>query len=437
MRALLIAYYFPPDGGPGAQRPISFARHLPGHGIACTVLTRTPPARRGMFDPADEAALARVEPCCRIVRAAPATAMPEVLRNLTAAGDAAIADHRPDVVLVTMSPFELWRTADELGRRHGLPVVFDLRDPWALDGVVDYRTRWHWRREFAEMRRMLRAADGVVANTPECRGLFLGAEPQLDPARVAVVTNGWDADDFPAPLPDVEPGPVLRLLHGGSFLCHELYVHERPLRRLLGWLRHSPEPLWRSGRTPRHLLGAIRRLRERGASAGAEVRFCAMGQADEALRRCVAESGVADAVELLGYQPHATVTAALRSADALFLTLHGLPPGHRSRIVPGKTYEYLASGRPILAGLPAGDAREFVAASPRGFVADPCDETALADRLVELHARWRAGEFRHPERPADIDTRERNALAGELASFLRRVAAAGRRDGTRAATRQP
>lgn len=421
MRVLLIAYYFPPDGGPGAQRPISFARHLPSHGVACTVLTRTPPQRRTEFDPADTSALAKVETRARIVRAAPAASMAELLPALAAAGHAEIERERPDVVLVTMSPFELWRVAAELGERHHLPVVFDLRDPWALDGVVDYRTWWHWRRTFAEMRRMLRAASGVVANTPECRELFLRAEPRLAPERVAVVTNGWDAEEFAPPLPRVEPGELLRLFYGGSFICTQLYDTERLLRRLLGWVRHSPEPLQRSGRTPLHLLRAIRLLRERGEPAGREVRLCAMGQADPPLQRCVAESGVADAVELLGYRPHQAVVDGLRTADALFLTLHGLPPGHRSRIVPGKTYEYLASGRPILAGLPEGDAREFVTASPRAFVAAPCDDAGLAAQLVQLHARWRAGAFVEPAHAPRVERFERGALAGELADFLRRV----------------
>jgi len=426
LRALLIAHYFPPDGGPGAQRPISFARHLPAHGVQVTVLTRTAPAQRGMFDPADAAALAGVEARCRIVRVPVAADMPALLRSLTVAGAATIAAERPDVVLVTMSPFELWRVGADLGARHRLPVVFDLRDPWALDGVIDYRTRWHWRRELAEMRRMLRAADGVVANTPECRGLFLGAEPALDPARVAVVTNGWDRDDFAPPLPRVEPGTTLQLSYGGAFLCHELYEHERPLRRLLGWLRHAPEPLQRSGRTPLHLLGAMRRLRERGTAAGAALRLRTIGQVDDHLRRCVRESGVGDAVQLTGYRPHAAVVDELRRADALFLTLHGLPPGHRSRIVPGKTYEYLASGRPILAALPAGDARDLVATSPRAFVADACDEAAIAERLVELHARWRRGEFCEPVPAPGCEAYERRVLAGALAAFLRRVVAAGR-----------
>jgi glycosyltransferase involved in cell wall biosynthesis len=431
LRVLLLAYYFPPDGGPGAQRPISFGKHLPAHGVQCTVLTRTAPARRGMFDPADAAALASVEPHCRIVRVPVAESLPALLRALTLAGSAAIEAERPDVVLVTMSPFELWRVGAELGVWYRVPVVFDQRDPWALDGVLDYRTRWHWRAELAEMRRMLRAADGVVANTPECRGLFLGAEPALDPARVTVVTNGWDRDDFGPPLRRVEPGVTLQLCYGGTFLCHELYEHERPLRRLLGWLRYAPEPLQRSGRTPLHLLRAMRLLRERGEAAGSALRLRLIGQADAHLRRCVQESGVGDAVELTGYQPHATVVDELRRADALFLTLHGLPAGHRSRIVPGKTYEYLASGRPMLAALPQGDARDLIAKSPRAFVADACDDTAIAGRLIELHARWRDGEFREPAPAPGCEAYERRALAGALAAFLRGVVAAGRRDGTR------
>ena len=424
VHVLLLAHYFPPDGGPGAQRPISFARHLPDHGARCTVLTRSPPRQRGPFDPADAAALATVERRCRIVRTDAAMAtLPALLHALAATGQAAIAADRPDVILVTMSPFELWPVAAKLGARHGIPVVADLRDPWALDGVQDHRTWWHWRREVRAMRAMLRAADGVVANTAECRTLFCQLERQLAPERVAVVTNGWDADDFAPPSPELTPGRTLRLVHGGSFLCQELYAHERPLRRLLGGLRHRPEPIQTSGRTPRHLLRALRWLRDRGEPAGNEVHFTAIGMVDDALNRCVRESGVADAVELAGYRPHTEVVSAMRQADALFLTLHGLPAGHRSRIVPGKTYEYLAAGRPILAALPAGDARALVQPSPRACVADACDDAAIAARRTQLHARWRAGEFRGAASPPDCAALERRVLAGRLADFLRQVVA--------------
>ncbi len=423
MRVLLVAYYFPPDGGPGAQRPISFARHLPATGHEVVVLTRASSGARGRYDPLDATGLKAIEPTCEVVRAAglAGEAPPDigaVCDAMIVAGDAAIRRHRPDVVLVTMSPFELWRVAVTLGDRHRIPVVADLRDPWALDGVRDHRSWFSWRREWNSMRAMLRRADGVIANTPECGILFQGAMPPGSAERVAVIPNGWDRDDFAGAPPVVPVGDTLTLVYGGTFLCGGLYQQERLSRRLLGWLRYAPEPIQPSGRTPVHLLAAMRRLRANGSPAAAALRLLAIGSIDGALQRCVRESGVADRVELRDYRSHEELIAAIRAADALFLTLHGLPAGHRSRIVPGKTYEYLATGRPILAALPAGDAHDLVARSQRGLLCDPCDEVAIATQLEALYHNWQRGDY-ELSLPADpFANWERRQLCNRLAAFL-------------------
>src|SRR5581483_3380553 len=39
MRVLLVAFYFPPAGGGGVQRPLKLAAQLPAHGVATHVLT--------------------------------------------------------------------------------------------------------------------------------------------------------------------------------------------------------------------------------------------------------------------------------------------------------------------------------------------------------------------------------------------------------------
>ncbi len=426
MRVLLFAYYFPPDGGAGTQRPASFARHFPALGLDCTVVTRTPPSKRNYYEPEDATLVERAERTSRVVRTpAMEGGLAAWLKAVEELGDREIRRARPDVLLLTMSPFELWHVGATLADRHRIPVVYDLRDPWALDGWQSYRTYFHWRREAAAMRAMLRRADGVVANTPESRTLFLAFEPSLRPDRVAVVTNGWEADDFPQPAPQVIPGAnpdgAMRIVFTGSFLSKPLYPGRSLRNRIGSLLRYVPERILASGRTPLHLLQAIRLLRQRSHEAGRVARLVVVGQKDEWTARCVEESGVADAVEFTGYLSHGESVRAIREADALFLPLHGLARGERSRIVPGKAYEYIATGRPILGALPEGDAREIVEATGRGFVADPCDSAALAEAIAALHARWVGGEFNASTQGPNVARYERGVLARTLSEFLKTI----------------
>src|SRR4030095_13876877 len=53
-RLLLLAYFFPPDGGAGAQRPLKFAKYLPLAGWHVTVLTHGTDEARTRKNPFDE-----------------------------------------------------------------------------------------------------------------------------------------------------------------------------------------------------------------------------------------------------------------------------------------------------------------------------------------------------------------------------------------------
>lgn len=181
------------------------------------------------------------------------------------------------------------------------------------------------------MRTMLRGADGVVANTPESRKLFLEFEPSLRPERVTVITNGWEADDFPQPARAVLPGsqpngampnssspgassrsrciPVAHCARGSAASSATF-----PNRSLPAAARRGIS----SGRS-NSFAPAVRRLAASPDSSSS-------GRKDEWTARCVEESGVADAVEFTGYLKHGESVRAIREADALFLPLHGSSP---------------------------------------------------------------------------------------------------------------
>jgi glycosyltransferase involved in cell wall biosynthesis len=438
---LLIAYFFPPDGGAGSQRPTKFARYLPDFGWDLTVLTRTPPSQRGKWDPQDESLVKDIDPRVRVER----VAEPErgsgwamerpVIDRLQAwigpAFDAAariVRERAIDAVVVTMSPFSLSRLGLRIQRELRVPVIMDFRDPWALDGWQPHRTKLHWRRQLGAMREAVESAAGVVANTPEASKAFRRVFTKLRSERLAVIPNGYDAADFverPGARPAAGASASMTIVHTGSLHSATLFPTPSIKQFIRDLLSYAPEKVLSSGRTPLHLLGAIRRLRERGVTAGRKVRLRLVGTIDDATRRVVDESGVSDAVELVGYVPHAASVRALLEADVVFLPLHGLPPGQRSLIVPGKAYEYLAAARPILGCLPPGDARDMIDRCGYGYTADPVNEAQIGERIGVMYDDWKGGKFREIEVPSWVNDYERRELSRRLSEFISKIVGAG------------
>ncbi len=435
-RVLLVAYFFPPDGGAGTQRAVKFCKYLPEFGWQPTVITRAREAG-GQLVPEDAALLADVGPEVRVVRVpegAPgewACDVPDIdigrgwLEPAWQAIRTELLHERPDAVLITMSPFSLAFLGQRVQKQFGVPVIYDLRDPWALDGWRLHGTRRRARRDRAVMRETLTGADGVIANTAEAAAAFRVLVPGLSPRRLTTIPNGYDAEDFAALDVTGRTDPdEFRLVHTGTLHSRVLYAYRGPV----GWLRRlrhvRPEPIRPAGRTPYYLLRAMHRLRRRGHPLARRLRLVLVGPGDAATRRCVAESGVQDQVLLTGYVTHPQSVAHVQQADALFLPLHGAPRGRRSLIVPGKTYEYLATGKPILACLPPGDARELVARSGRAFCADPCDADDIARALGALFEAGPSATMARPSEPW-LAAFERRTLTGRLAAFLQSFAAVG------------
>ena len=127
----------------------------------------------------------------------------------------------------------------------------------------------------------------------------------------------------------------------------------------------------------------------------------------------------------LGTPREATNTALIKSGDLLFLPMHDLPEGRRARIVPGKTYEYLAARRPILAAVPDGDVRGLMREAGNADVVRPKDVGGMA-ATIERHAdRVLAGE--PPPEPNEelLRRHERRELTARLAEVFDGLAGPG------------
>jgi glycosyltransferase involved in cell wall biosynthesis len=270
-----------------------------------------------------------------------------------------------------MVPYDTFRGALLLQKLLRKPLVVDLHDPWAFDEMMVYPSRLHRRRAAAVMREVLRRADGIVINTPEAMARILRAMPELTAKPRAIVPNGFSKEDFEHDVPPRDDG-VFRIVHTG-YLHTELGREHRRLRflhRALGGTLGNVDILTRS-----HvfLLKAVKDLLAAEPDL-APVQIHLAGVATPADREA---AGSSEIVRFHGYLPHRDAVELLRTADLLFLPMQDVSQDWRVGIVPGKTYEYLAAGRPILAAIPGGDAEDILRAAGTAAICRPSDVAAM------------------------------------------------------------
>jgi glycosyltransferase involved in cell wall biosynthesis len=424
-RVLLLAYHFPPIGGAGVQRSVKFARYLPEHGYEPVVVTGPAAETAGHWTPTDPSLSVELHDGLEVLRVRepepPAGGSwrrraerwlrrPDAFSAWWTKGAFEAGDRATGIELVyaSLSPFESSIAAVRLARELGVPWVADLRDPWALDEMLVYPSRVHRRLELRRMAELLGSADAIVWNTHEAARAARAAFPALRSKPAAVIPNGYDPTDF-ATEPEPRDDNAFRIVHTG-YLHTELGRSQRRgerLRRMLGGTMPGVDFLTRS-----HvfLLEAVERLVARGHRI--EVHLAGKLSADDT-------QAMTDVVHNRGYLSHGESVALMRSADLLFLPMHDLPRGQRARIVPGKTYEYLGAGRPILAAVPDGDARDLLEASGVADLCRPADVDCLA---AALERRIEAKDATSRTAPAELLHRlDRRRLTRELATLFDQV----------------
>jgi hypothetical protein len=125
---------------------------------------------------------------------------------------------------------------------------------------------------------------------------------------------------------------------------------------------------------------------------------------------------VEDVVEELGTVPHERALSLMHEADALYLPV---PLGYYATAsLPGKLFEYLGSGRPIMAMVPSDSEVARVTQEVGGSLRiDPGDVAALV-QVLTLLCEGRAQEAFSPRRPECLARYTRAATTRALAAVF-------------------
>ncbi|MDD3642141.1 MAG: glycosyltransferase [Candidatus Krumholzibacteria bacterium] len=414
-RLLMMINFFPPAGGGGVYRPLSFVRHLARAGWEITVVAPRP----GEFWIEDESLVELIPQEVRVVRTpslSPTRLLNRrgrggrrsssrfgALRGLSelallpdpyvgwvpfaaAAANRLCRAERFDAIYSTSPPDSTHLAAARAAKRHRIRWVADFRDPWISLYLKDPPTPLH-RFLHRRMERLVATrADEVVAVTA-----WQAGEIERRYGRAArLIRNGYEEEDFADELPAPGAGGPLTITHCGMLTL---------------------------GRRARTFLEGLALFLEREPSARGNARAVFIGARESANEDLPRPDLLSGAVSFEGNIPHAACVERERRSDVLLLIKHD---DDRYRgLVPGKLYEYIGARRPLLALVSPGEAADTIATLRRGEIAAPDDPAAVAGAIARLYRLRRDGAL---ERSYDLSPRPeltRGAAAAELDALLR------------------
>lgn len=421
-KIIFISCHFPPQGGAGVQRSLKFIKHLSDYGINSTVLTSNI-QNISRWSPLDDSLASEIPETVRVHRAPWAFEgrnSPE-FEKLAAEGARIAQEFEAEVVFVSMSPFYDTHLAESIARENSIPWIADLRDPWALDEFQVHKTIFHKRSELKKMGGQLQSASAIVMNTPEAAKQL--RESKLVPSNTPIfsITNGYDKDDFTESSLSVN-NSKFTIVHTGHFHTSQgLRQRKRKLEYLA--LGRTTGKVNFLSRSPYYLIQALDLWASRDSRVMDRLQIRFIGPISPDDQKIINKAKVSSVIDTPGYLSHADSVKALQAADLLFLPMHSLPQPKRATIVPGKAYEYMATGNPILGAVPEGDAKDFLKQCGTAFLCDPDDVNAMARILSERYDAWKNNTYKPTPNWEFIQQFERKNLTRKLAEVIKSVVA--------------
>jgi glycosyltransferase involved in cell wall biosynthesis len=266
-----------------------------------------------------------------------------------------------EVVMITAPPFSSFVAGTRLKREFPhLKLVADFRDEWLefYLNEFDFQNSPHTRRRAAAIEReTVAASDLVVAVTETSLAAIRNRYPEQPDSKFALIYNGYDPTVIAPSAPVQDRSGKVVVVHMGT-------VYKTA--------------------SPKYYLDALDELPE-SVRSRFETRFIGRIADDQA---GVLENRRSD-VRLLGFLPQAEAVKQVAAADFLLLTMTN------AISLPGKLFEYLALGKPVLAlAAKNSEVNRILAAAGGGLCADFRDAAEIRSILTRI-ATGTVGEF-HP-----------------------------------------
>jgi glycosyltransferase involved in cell wall biosynthesis len=433
-KVLIIAYYFPPSGGPGVQRVLKHVQYLRDFGWQPYVLT----VSNGQFPARDESLLEKIPKDVKVFRThiyepydlyrfftgkKKGTAIDvnvikkegqkfswkekiaEWIRATFFIPDARvgwlftaekkakqiIAEEGIDAIYSSSPPYTCSIIARNLKRVTGLPWVAGFRDPWT--GFISSPKRW-----FLPARIDKGMEHSVFKESDLVEAAWLGIIkdatqkfPDLETKKFIHVPNGYDSNDFPEY--EQKSNDCFTLTYTGSM-----------------YGRRNPDSLFK----------ALNLLLENKKINPEKIKLKFIGRFGVEVEEMFRNSGIENSLEIYGYMSHSESVKHLLESDALLLVVD--ESKESEEIVPGKVYEYIGVKRPILAIAPNQSAiAELLRDTGSGKVAHQSEIEKIANNFLDYFNKWEKNESIFSPDIEKVNSFERKNAAKTLSELLNKI----------------
>ncbi|WP_418499157.1 glycosyltransferase family 4 protein [Flagellimonas sp.] len=420
-KVLVIAYYWPPAGGPGVQRWLKFVKYLPEFGFEPIVYVPKNPnypivdeklmdevpkgvkiIKQPIKEPYGLASLLSKKKTKTISSGIIREKDPSFLEKLLLwirgnffIPDARkfwvkpsisflaklIADEGIQTIITTGPPHSLHMIGMGLKKKYNVQWIADFRDPWTSIGYHSKLrlTQFAHKKHLKLEKEVLVSADKVVVTSRTTQKEF----EAITPKPIKVITNGFDDELRPVDL-DSE----FTISHIGSLL---------------------------TGRNPLGFWQAISEMVQENATFQKLVKIQLAGVVGEEVLQSIKDFGLDAYVVQMGYLSHEEVLEVQQKSQLLLLL--EIDSEETKGIIPGKLFEYLNAKRPILAIGPDGwEAGDMVLEAQAGTVCSHADVALLKNVLLDSFARYQQRNLECGS--AGIEKYHRRALTESLAKFI-------------------
>ncbi len=407
---LLLAWDLPPRVSGGVYRPTSFLRYAPENGWRISALSGPvpdTPTEAGLFLLESLPEAQKIERCTPVALTPSYRWFPridgsgrEFVLAIATFSHARSTRHSspPSVILASGPPFHNFVAAFYLARSFHAKLVLDYRDEWTENPFGHHDTGRFSR---AWERRCLGAADLVLFTTHSQLQHQLKAFPTLTCEKARVLPNGWDPAFFRTKASGSQratglDGKIL-ITYTGSLGNHKL---------------------------PDGFFSALHRIVSKRPDLAKRIRLRFVGIRYPQATRILRDYPHQEMLIILDQVPKDVANRMKQESDALLLCTNP----SLARYLPGKLFEYLAAGSPILLYGASGEASRLVSELEAGYVIQEGDDKALelALRDIARHASGTAAARDRSKVESWLCNNSRKKLAERLFTMLDAITGARR-----------